>query len=205
MSAPTDTQPVSDPAVSPPPASEQPAAESAPAPGTLGEPAPAPPTPEPAAEATTAMPDPDEQVDVEAILPSAATLTVGGIPCQVERIKMRELMLIAQIISAGPGTRIASLDWSNVTQEQVFAMAMIALPDAEAEVFNFLRAVVRPREKARADELQPHLNNPEPDDFLNIVAVLWLQEREEFERLGKRVRELTKGLQALAVTGKRGT
>lgn len=167
----------------------------------------APETPEPAAgaPATTEPVDPDEDVDLAAILPSADTLTVGGIPCEVRRIKMRELMLLAQIISAGPGMALARVDWSEATQDQVMAMALIALPEAEAEVFNFLRAVVAPREKAKANELQPHLDNPDPSDFLAIVGVLIAQERDEFERLGKELRVLVKGVGALFRTGQRRT
>ncbi|MDL5159401.1 hypothetical protein [Actinomycetospora termitidis] len=213
MTAPTDTTVPQDPtapspdgaqAVAPDAATSSPAA-----PDPAGAPAPEQPpaAPEPVTAPTAEQPKTEDgdEGDLPTILPDPATLTVAGIPARVRRINLRELMLLAQVVSAGLGSNLARLDFANMTDEKMIGLALIALPEAGPELTAFTRAVVEARDPAQHNELTAAVENPAIEDFLNIAGVLIVQEKDEFARLGKHLQQMVRGLQALWRTGKRGT
>lgn len=147
------------------------------------------------------------------------TLT-DGTKVHIRPMKMRELFAAFKIITRGAAMSMGALSLDTLTADQdAFAETMIALlinavPEADQEVAEFLRISVDPvapkdgwdskedqiKAEIHLDELL--LQNPEIEDFIDVLSTIIYRESRDIERLGKKVSSAVK---MFSVTEKKGS
>lgn len=154
--------------------------------------------------------------DMDVIAPSEALVTVAGVECRVKRIKLRELMLLARVLTAGVGTNLADIKLNeDGAEEQLIALLVMAIPEAGVEVCDLLRAVVEPQFEPPADEkaekeqqraraaVNAEMRNPDPEVALDILGIVASQEKDSIPLLLGKARTVFGQVTALYRTGKK--
>jgi hypothetical protein len=140
-------------------------------------------------------PAPEDVPDLDVILPEGGRVTIGGIECQIARIKFREFMLLMRVITNGLGQSIKQfrLDPSNPDelQENLVAMVVLAVPNALEEFSYFLLSIVRPVADSDRAALGLALENPEADEMLDVLGILVEQEKDDLVTGGPTIRSST--------------
>ena len=118
--------------------------------------------------------------DLSVIIPPEVRLTVDGIPIKVKRLRSREVLALARVISSGLGDipLAMALDWNDRDdiKGKLVGMLLVAIPLAAEEAFDFYRGVVTSVEAGRADELADAMTNPDIGDLLDITEAMFDQE-----------------------------
>jgi hypothetical protein len=140
---------------------------------------------------------PDQAEDLESLLPQLPDrVEVAGVPCVVNRIRTRELMLLARVLTRGVGANLRMVDFdSDDVDSQIMGLLIVAIPEAGDEILDLIRALVRPEEKLpdkdpRAATFHAEMANPDMDTTLDVLAVLVRQEKETFPLLVGKVKVL---------------
>lgn len=130
--------------------------------------------------------------DLEAIAPDEGKVYVGGVQVRVKRLKFREILSLARIVSNGAGAGMSqfSIDTSSpeAMQTGILGILTFALPNAADETFEFLQQVVEPVNTGNQakKQLQQAMDNPELDEVLDVINLLVGQEMDDiFELVGK--------------------
>lgn len=129
----------------------------------------------------------------------------SGSRVRLNPMKTREIFKLVKIFTVGAGALIAEATFS-MDDDESFAGEMIglllnAVPEAEDETLEFIRAMVSPeglidRPKTREqrayndsliNDLYDELENPEPEDTLAILTQIIRSEAGNLLALGKRV------------------
>lgn len=147
--------------------------------------------------------------ELDRLDPQPMTLKFStGFEVEVLRLKTRQFFRLLKILThgAGPALMQMELDPSDPTvfgQRLVF-LVLMAIPDAENDAILFLSSMCRPvgirtkpdsqlskQEKednnALWEKFSEELNNPDPDDTLDLVEAIITQEAEDIRSLGKRI------------------
>jgi hypothetical protein len=147
---------------------------------------------------------PDQAKDLESLLPQLPDrVEVAGVPCVVNRIRTRELMLLARVLTRGVGSNLQMVDFdSDDVESQIMGLLIVAIPEAGDEILDLIRALVRPEEKLsdkdpRSATFRAAMANPEMDTTLDVLAVLVRQEKETFPLLVGKVKVLFAAASAL--------
>jgi hypothetical protein len=148
--------------------------------------------------------------EVQALESEPTSLTLSnGISVSVNRLKTRETLKLLKILTRGAGYALSSIDLKNSAEdfsETLVMAAVFAIPEAENETIDFLRAMVIPEglnltaktKAARAENeelieaLDDYLSNPELDDLLDIISEIIKQEAPHLQELGKKMALLLK-------------
>jgi hypothetical protein len=160
---------------------------------------------------TVELPEvPKEELD--AFLPPPETLTLStGVMVRFEDLKSRQFFKLLRIITHGaahllgnPSLFVLEGD-SAALAKRLFAMVMMAVPDAEDETIDFVRSMVRPEglidrgrrgdysksDKIRNEELEDALDaaldNPELEDLIDVIEGVFRREADDLAALGKRL------------------
>jgi hypothetical protein len=149
----------------------------------------------------------DEPVkDLERLVPQLPeSVTVAGVLCSVNRVRTRELMLLARVLTRGIGENMKMVEFdgdAGDVEAQILGLLVIAIPEAGDEILDLLRAIVRPAETLsdddpRAAAFHAAMRNPEVDTMLDTLGVLVRQERETFPLLVGKFRVLFDAAAAL--------
>lgn len=133
----------------------------------------------------------------------------NGLTIEVNRLKTRETMKLLKIITRGAGYALTTLDLSGESED--FAQSLVlsialAIPEAEDETIDFVRALVapvglvkNPKSKAEKEvnqgifeQLDEALENPELEDLIEILTAVVESEAPHIQALGKRLALLLK-------------
>lgn len=147
-----------------------------------------------------------ESNDVEALAPSPDTVTLeSGLVVRVERLRTRGMFKLLKVVTRGGGPILMQmpLDFNDTEAfvQQFLAVVMMAVPEAEDEAIDFIRAMVTPAEfdenaKTKAaqqrnrdliEELVKELEDPEIGDTLEIIMKIVQNEASDIAALGKRL------------------
>lgn len=146
--------------------------------------------------------------EIDILDPQFSILTLStGTTVKVERLKMRQLMKLMRILtSAGHIGALFSVDPedNDAFATHLIAVAVASIPEAEDETVDFIRSLVtpadlheRPASKYQREEndekieaLAYELQNPEIDDFIDIIEKVIRKEAPHLESLGNRLASL---------------
>ncbi|QOP66165.1 tail assembly chaperone [Arthrobacter phage DanielleIgnace] len=137
----------------------------------------------------TASTNETKPVDLEAILPETQELIVGGVPVEVNRLKLRGFLALMNIVTTGVGQNLGTIDFSGDQEEltgNMMALLVMAVPNAVDETVDFVRVVVSPKaknDKLAQKQLNEALQDPELDEFMDVLAAVIEQEAPEFQAL----------------------
>lgn len=155
--------------------------------------------------------------DLEVIFPDPASLTILGIPATVRRLQTREIMAGIRILVNEMGTGITELDLVALmnaeddpdkfaqAQSSLLGFLMVAAPGAADEVLKLLASLVEAKGKADAETLEAIMYNPPPAVTLDVVGVVWEQEKDDLVALMGKARLMLGYAQALQRTQRAGT
>lgn len=158
------------------------------------------------------------ELDILTSVPEKATLS-SGTEVVFEDLKARQFFKLLRILTHGafPLLRDPSLmsfgpdedvkEWG----QRFLTLVLMAVPDAEDEAIEFVRAMVRPasvidkadrpgglskvdrtHNQMRWDELNEELENPELDDLITIIEGVVQRELDDLAALGKRLGAMLK-------------
>lgn len=177
-------------------------------------------------EADAGTPEPEPAPDLDAILSDPTTLTVVGIPVTVRRLATREIMAGIRILVNEMGAGITELDLKTLmakpdeddeealakleqAKASLMGFLLVATPNAADEILKLLASLVEIKNPDQnptlAKTLKQIMENPPPSVALDVVGVVFAQERDDFTALVGKARPLLEYAQALARTGKQGT
>jgi hypothetical protein len=160
---------------------------------------------------TTVNQEAPEQSDTDIIAayPNRVHLSGADLDVDVERLRTRQLFKFLRILTVGAGPALAELEISSDTDQaeltqQLMAILLISIPEAEDEVIDFLRSMVKPinlvePERSKADReanvekyttLYTQLNNPAPEDTLELLIRIVKNEAPNMIALGKQIAAL---------------
>lgn len=147
-----------------------------------------------------------ESNDVETLSPSPDTITLeSGLVVRVEHLKTRGMFKLLKIITRGGGPILMQmpLDFSDTEAfvQQFLAVTLMAVPEAEQEAVEFIRAMITPAElvenpKTKAEKqknedlierLVSETDDPEIGDTFEIITKIVQNEAPNIAALGKRL------------------
>lgn len=140
--------------------------------------------------------------DLDVIVPIEQTIVVADVKCRVRRVRTRELMLTARVLTAGLGTGIREMEFEEEGWEQDAVAALVmAIPEAHEEFLELLRVLVEPLEKISDDKVRARfdeeMRNPDVDTSMDVINALVHQEAETFQQLLGKAKTIFKAAQAL--------
>jgi hypothetical protein len=165
-----------------------------------------------------------EQSDIDILAANPQRLYLPGLDIQidVEKLRTRQLFKFLRILTVGAGPALADLQINSETNteeltQQLLAILVISIPEAEDEVIEFLRSMVKPLgliepERSKADrdanvakyqELFEHLDNPEPEDTLALLMHIVKAEAPNMIALGKQIAVLLPSAAKLTTSSKK--
>jgi hypothetical protein len=149
------------------------------------------------------LPPVDAEKDLADLVPALPdNVTVAGVLCRVNRVKMRELMLLARVVTRGIGENISMVDFSgDDVDSQIMGLLVVAIPEAGDEVLDLLRVLISPVEPIEDDDVRKafaaEMANPDGMVALEALAVMVKQEAETFGLLAGKFRVLLTAATAL--------
>lgn len=161
--------------------------------------------------------------DIDAIVPEPESLTLSdGFEIDVNRLRTRETMKLMKIITRGVSGSIGSILFSEDDSEESFIGALlgatiVAIPEAENETIEFIRAMVVPSKLIESPRTKPEresndeqfeklhrlLENPELEDLVTILEQVIRNEGPQIRALGNRLALLLK-VQTSSAEAKQG-
>lgn len=144
-------------------------------------------------EQNTNTTDTDGSGGLDTILPEPGTVTVDGVRCQINRLRMRELMKLVRVLTTGVGDGLSRLDYSagdDAFAQQLLGLAIVGIPEAEDEFAELLQAVVVPVDPRYSEQVREAMDNPEADLLVDIIQLVVAQEQESFGALLGKLRNL---------------
>jgi hypothetical protein len=148
----------------------------------------------------------DTSNDVDALSPSPDTVTLeSGLVVRVERLRTRGMFKLLKVVTRGGGPILMQmpLDFNDTEAfvQQFLAVVVMAVPEAEDEAIEFIRAMVAPADfipdaKSKADKqknedlfarLSQELDDPEIGDTFEIITKIIQNEASDIVALGKRL------------------
>ncbi|AMM44202.1 tail assembly chaperone [Arthrobacter phage KellEzio] len=125
-------------------------------------------------------------VDLESILPTLADYEIDGVPVEIQRLKLRGFLALMNIITTGVGRELGNVDFSADEEElqgNLIALLIMAVPNATDETIRFVRTVTTAKDQKQQKKLNEALEDPELDDFMDILSLVIEQEAPEFKAL----------------------
>lgn len=149
------------------------------------------------APALPAADDPsDPEKDLASLIPQLPdTVTVAGVECRVNRVRMRELMLLARVVTRGIGENIGMVEFGgDDVDSQIMGLLVVAIPEAWEEMLDLLRVLISPVEPIQDDDVRKafaaEMANPDAGVALDAMAVMVKQEVDTFAMLAGKFRVL---------------
>jgi len=149
--------------------------------------------------------------DVETLAPTPDTITlVSGFVVKVEPLRTRGMFKLLKIVTRGAGPIIMQMpmDFDNPEEfaQQMLAVVVMAVPEAEDAALEFIQAMVVPAEfieapktkaqenanRALFEELVKQLDDPDMMDTISIIENIILREAGDLRALGKRLGSVMK-------------
>lgn len=157
-----------------------------------------------------------DRLDPEPLIVRLST----GYEVGIQRLKTRQFFRLLKVLTRGVGPAIiqSGLDFNSDPEafgQRLLAMTLMAIPEAEQQFIEFLQSMCKPvglhepegrplKKDEREEnselitELVEELNNPEPNDLLDLAEAIIRQEATDIRALGKRIASL------LELAGKTG-
>jgi hypothetical protein len=177
------------------------------------------PSPE-EAEAVTS----EDEMDRLDPIPTTYTFE-DGLEVDVERLATRQFFKLLRIVTRGgvdvlQAVRLDPTQGVDVFTENLIALIIFAVPEAEDETIEFLRSMVKPKQVAIPDDTPPgdvgkvaktleaqsrraldaEFRNPGLDDLFGLIEVVIRREAPELKALGKRLADTLKFNQTVKAT-----
>lgn len=135
----------------------------------------------------------DASGGLDTILPEPGHVTVDGVRCQVNRLRMRELMKLVRVLTTGVGDGLARLDFNagqDVFAQQLLGLAIVGIPEAEDEFIELVQNIVVPVDPRYSQQIRESLDNPDADLMVDVITLVVSQEQDSFDALLGKLRNL---------------
>lgn len=144
--------------------------------------------------------------DVEALSPEPDLVTLAsGFVVRVEPLKFRGMLKLLKIVTRGAGPILMQMpldfDDPEAFVQQLLAVIVMAVPEAEDEAVSFIQSMATPAEliadaqtkdqqhknKELIEKLVDELDDPEIEDAIGIIEAIVRNEARDIQALGKRL------------------
>jgi hypothetical protein len=164
------------------------------------------------------VPEPDRSVEDRLLDEPSGPITLStGLEVEIRPLKLREFLKLLKVITRGGASIMGNvnLDFNDTDAfvQELLAIILFAVPEAEDEVVEFLEAIVKPtglvgdiqKDSDKMTLLVNTFDNPEIEDVIDVITLLVRTEGRDLQALGKRLRAMfqvgqkmgaTKGLNA---------
>lgn len=147
--------------------------------------------------------EPRSEIDRIDPVPDEVTLQSGTV-VKILALRSRQFFRLLRIITRGGANVLGTVRLSTgLPQEefiqQLLALVMFAIPEAENETIDFIKSMVaptgvEPKDKKAFQEalvkLDEELDNPEIIDMVDIVSAIVKREAQDLQSLGKRLQAM---------------
>lgn len=129
--------------------------------------------------------------DLNVIVPEkGGVVLVDGAEYRVKRIRLIELASFMRVISTGAGPVLmqagALFDNEEDMTGQITGLVIVALPNAVEEFIDFLNTVLEPVGEVEDGKIV----NPDPTAVLDVVALMVEQEKDDWQALMGKARQM---------------
>jgi hypothetical protein len=148
----------------------------------------------------------ETELDILASEPTPLKFSTG-FPIEVVRLRTRQVFRLLKVLTQGAGPALGTLDFkagAGEFMQRLLALVIISIPEAENAAIGFLASMCRPagvveskdraltkQEKENNQALwvqfNEELNNPEPDDTIDLIEAIITREAPHLQALGKRI------------------
>lgn len=162
----------------------------------------APETEAPAPEVESPLDNLEKRTEAERLDPQPTPGQFkSGTPFAVEPLRLRQFLAMLRILTRGAATALMmgglqSRDGEDFAR-QLMATLLFAIPEAEQETIDFIKAMTRPQLDPKDENyahmkelLDEELDNPELEDVVAILEMVVTTEGEDLRALGNRLRSM---------------
>lgn len=148
----------------------------------------------------------ETELDILAADPTPLKFSTG-FQVEVVRLRTRQVFRLLKVLTQGAGPALSTLDFKAEPDEfmqRLLALVVISIPEAENAAIQFLASMCRPaglvdkkprdltkQEREGNDalwaEFNEELNNPEPEDTIDLIEEIITREAPHLQALGKRI------------------
>jgi hypothetical protein len=148
----------------------------------------------------------ETELDILASEPTPLKFSTG-FQIEVVRLRTRQVFRLLKVLTQGAGPALGTLDFkadAGEFMQRLLALVIISIPEAENAAIGFLASMCRPagvveskdraltkQEKENNQALwvqfNEELNNPEPDDTIDLIEAIITREAPHLQALGKRI------------------
>lgn len=146
--------------------------------------------------------------ELDALDPAADRYTFrNGLEAEIVPLQTRQLFRLLRILTHGAGMALQRnpIDFSRPVDEfgsQLAIMVLVSIPDAEEEALQFISSLVRPAGINRGSNLSKQererneaiwarcrktLDNPDPEDLVDLIQFVIDRDKDHLLDLGKRL------------------
>lgn len=157
--------------------------------------------------------EPERSVEDRLLDEPAGPLTLStGLEVEIRPLKLREFLKLLKIMTRGGASVMSGITFDfdnpqNFTQD-LLALILFAVPEAEDEVAEFLEAICKPtgltgdpkKDQEKFTLLVETFDNPELEDALDVLTLLVRTEGRDLASLGKRLRAMLNVAQKMGAT-----
>lgn len=130
--------------------------------------------------------------DVDVIVPNPKAMTVGGIACHITPITVWKYIKGVNVLTAGVGAALPQIRFDTSSDEalqaSILGLVMSAAPRAEAQLQDFVVAIVEADDEKQRNDLEAFIRNElGAEEFIDIIAAVVIQEKDNLPQLVKKL------------------
>lgn len=135
------------------------------------------------------------ELDRLTAVPSEPILLKSGTPIQVRRLRTRQFFGLLRIVTRGGFSVLPAINFDTDDENfgtQMMALVIFAIPEAEDEAIEFVQSMVLPASAGEEADaaLKEELEDPEFEDLVTVLEVVFRQEADDLKSLGKRLKAM---------------
>lgn len=127
---------------------------------------------------------PEDEVDLEAILPNEQTVVLDGIECRVRHLKAREFFQLMGVVTSTLGPEAGTLfsQMGDADKEEfsghLLGVVVATVPHAIDPLLRVLANLVEPLDGELEHDVREYMKNPEVEDLFPIVDAVIENEKD---------------------------
>jgi hypothetical protein len=136
----------------------------------------------------------------------------SGTEIDLEPLKLRQFLRLLRIVTRGAADSLENITFdfedSQAFMQTFLGLVIFSIPEAENEAVDFIQSMVKPKgltgdpkkDIPKFEALHNELDNPELEDVITIIELIFKRESEDLRALGKRLGSMMKVAEKMGAT-----